>query len=364
MTCVWDRGPATRTPPSGLRAIQDDELDARVRRRVQTEQHRAGVGVKADARILQVDDDASSPARSVGAGFVLFPYSSRWQARAAVGWLRRRPPRRPRGVQAMFRLKKPHDVDSGVAQHLDRAAAVPVHGGAWTTRPTRLPARGAAVLVANAVDAEANPRLRRVQRAEDRVHDRRPRLGHEVPDSRGCTRFVSRMTKSRRAGSIHSDVPVKPVCRTPAGTRSFPPSIRRTACPRPRARLEPAGIPARRVKSATVSAETRRRPPYEPPSSSICAKRARSGAVSEQPRVRGHAAHGKRRSRRARRRAGDRRATGRSPWAPCASDAPRPDSRGYRSSRADRARGAPRRCRAARRGAFHDRSQRIAPRSL
>src|SRR5207247_1555488 len=39
----------------------------------------------------------------------------------------------------------------------------------------------------------------------------------------GCTRFVSRITNSRRSGSIHIEVPVKPVWPKDRGERRRPP---------------------------------------------------------------------------------------------------------------------------------------------
>jgi len=91
------------------------------------------------------------------------------------------------------------------------------------------------------------------------------------------------MTKSCRSGSIQIEVPVKPVWPKERGEKSVPaeePSADLVS--QPRARSEP-GILARRVKSSTTSPETMRRPSSTPPFSSICAKRARSPAVLNNP---------------------------------------------------------------------------------
>jgi hypothetical protein len=91
------------------------------------------------------------------------------------------------------------------------------------------------------------------------------------------------MTYRPRSGSIQIDVPVKPVWPNARGETKEPAEESSEGVSHPSARLDPAGRSTRRVKSATVFAETIRRPAYTPPSSIIWAKRARSPAVANSP---------------------------------------------------------------------------------
>src|SRR5207245_3320486 len=72
----------------------------------------------------------------------------------------------------------------------------------------------------------------------------------------GFTRFVSRTMKRSRSGSIHIDVPVKPVWPNER-RESFAPALEypeSDGVSQPSARVEPAGMFWRVVNSETVSA--------------------------------------------------------------------------------------------------------------
>ena len=78
------------------------------------------------------------------------------------------------------------------------------------------------------------------------------------------------------------DVPVNPVWPNERGEKRLPADEFSLGVSQPRARLDP-GTPAFCVNFSTVSRETMRRCSSTPPSSSIWAKRARSGAVENRP---------------------------------------------------------------------------------
>ena len=109
----------------------------------------------------------------------------------------------------------------------------------------------------------------------------------------GCTRFVRRITNSFRSGSIHIDVPVKPVWPNERGgaEQRRPPRIAPSGVSQPSARAG-AGHPGRRVNRSTVSRDD------DPPVLEDAAvqqhlREARQvGRGAEEPGVRGHAAHG------------------------------------------------------------------------
>ena len=113
----------------------------------------------------------------------------------------------------------------------------------------------------------------------------RARSGVTSPRPSGCTRFERNTTNTRDAGSIQSDVPVKPVWpNEPSGRNSprFDEYDESTSQPRPRMLASPAGE-AGAVMRSTASGESTRAVPTAPPSSSMRQKIARSLAVLKRP---------------------------------------------------------------------------------
>jgi hypothetical protein len=101
----------------------------------------------------------------------------------------------------------------------------------------------------------------------------------------GWTRFERKTTNVSLAGSIQSEVPVKPVWpNEPAGKRS-PRLVEKDVCKsQPRPRAPPSSVTCRgRVISATPSGERTRAPSYSPPFRIIWQKTARSSAVEKSP---------------------------------------------------------------------------------
>ena len=95
----------------------------------------------------------------------------------------------------------------------------------------------------------------------------------------GQVRLVSRVTLSRRSGSIQSDVPVKPRCPKDRGEKCLPDDEGCEGVSHPRAREVPAGVVSRRVKRSTVAGLRI----GDPPRNMHSAKRATSGAQAKRP---------------------------------------------------------------------------------
>ena len=200
--------------------VEHDHLDARLGGGLEAEQHRARVGVEADTRVLQVDDERVEPAQvfrrraclrspyrlTTGrplAGVRLRPRPSppRPRARAARARGRRAARRRTPAPRSTSIAWRPSAHRRGVAQEPDAAAAQrralverrPARGRPSTPRAARQTRR------APASGAAAAPRkARRLTAARARARPRRPpapappriMLFSRV----GCTRFVSRIT--------------------------------------------------------------------------------------------------------------------------------------------------------------------------
>ena len=113
----------------------------------------------------------------------------------------------------------------------------------------------------------------------------RARSGVTSPLPSGCTRFDRKTTNSFVAGSIQSDVPVKPVCPNEPSGSSSPrfDEKRGVEVPAERAHVAFLAGGAGVVIFATVSGERIRAPRYAPPSSSMRQKIARSAAVLNSP---------------------------------------------------------------------------------
>ncbi len=112
-----------------------------------------------------------------------------------------------------------------------------------------------------------------------------PRRAVTLPPPAGCTRLDRNTTNVSDAGSIQSEVPVKPVWPyEPTGNRSprFEEYRESMSHPSPRRSARCGGVETRVIR-VTVSGASRRTPSRAPPPSSIAQNRARSPAVLNSP---------------------------------------------------------------------------------
>ena len=176
--------------------------------------------------------------------------------------------RRERAAQTVLGGEEAPQIQAPGPEDVDRVAPVAGHRGRMAEEAEPLAPEQLVMAGRHAVETglndrpqEENGRRHRRPRAPTTASATSARTWRMPSFSRvGCTRFVSRMTKSRRSGSIQSEVPVKPVWPKDRSERSepadeYPGSPGRElrgpeplhGVSQPRARVEP-GTPARRVK--------------------------------------------------------------------------------------------------------------------
>ena len=311
-------GPSIWKPPIGFGRSSTTTGSLRFAASSMHERHRRHVGVEADADVLEIDDDRVDP----------LEHGRGRPARVAVERVNRQPGlrvdfRRHVGVEhaadAVLRPEQRHQLHVlRLVQQVDGRGAVAGAAGVVRDEPDAL-ALAAARSLARAARrgrsctgsrgagrraCRTAPKSRPVHAAvaatgRRRSGSPRPRPSRPAraaasrrPCRPGCTRFDRNTTNMPVAGSIHSDVPVKPVCpNEPTGSSSprFDENDESMSQPRPRTFGSPPSVGRRHL----LDRERREhaRAVIGAAAEQHAAEDRQIGRRAEQPGVPGDAAH-------------------------------------------------------------------------
>ena len=175
-----------------VRTVQDHELDAGVRGRLQGEDHRAHVRVEAHAAILQVEDEGVEPLQVLRCRLRLLAVEADdGDAGDGVDGVADLLPRRRLALRAVFGREELLHVDAGHAQDVDGATPVGGDGRRVRDQPDLLALERPALLGLDLLQADLDRAARtRPSASAWRWPCRpRPRAAPRVP---GCLRRSSR----------------------------------------------------------------------------------------------------------------------------------------------------------------------------